>query len=263
MKVSLIVVTILTITQVFSQIPNSSFEYWEQNSTWEFPSGWITNNINFTFVSVTKVDSLTNGDFAMKVESKGASFEGFAPGYALCTFISNNSFDSLGFSYRIDSIESDANIEVIVSQLNGSKYQQVGYWTTNQVTSGIEILRMPIVLINTDSIKLEVRANSILMPTGWEGHAEIIVDNMNLGLISSIKYPAYEDDIILYPNPSNGFITVEDIEMNIPYQLCTLDGKVIKFGILTDKTIEIQNTGVFILKLKIKDNWISKKIVVE
>lgn len=209
MKLLLSLITVLILNPIFSQIPNSSFEDWYIENTLEVPLNWSTNNFNNGFVSVTKVESLTNGAHAMKVESKGLSFEGFAPGFAKTTFLPIQNIKNLELSYKIDSIEAGGNIEIIVSQLEGGEFQQLGYWTTNQKTSGIGYLQIPFNLINSDSLKIEIFANNHLTPTGYEGHAEIIVDELRMNLTSSTIKSSLKEEMIITPNPSTGIFILQ------------------------------------------------------
>ena len=57
------------------QIPNASFENWVIENNFETPEFWHTNNYSTNFTSVSKVDYLTEGNFAMKVKSNGPSLK--------------------------------------------------------------------------------------------------------------------------------------------------------------------------------------------
>lgn len=263
MKLIIVFISILVSTSIFSQIPNGSFENWKLENTLEIPENWSTNNALINFVSVTKVESLTDGDYAMKVESKGTSFEGYAPGIAKNTFIPTTSFNTLELSYKIDSIEAGGNIEIVVSQYSGNAYLQIGYWKGENMSTGIESLQLPLIPVNGDSIRIEVRANSQLSPLGYVGHSEIIVDMMDLSLTLSTINPSSYDDILLYPNPTNKKFTIKGVKKKSPYIIYNFEGRLVKSGLLEDNSIEIDNNGVFYLKLQVEDRWVTKKLVVE
>jgi len=263
MREIIVLISILITTPMFSQIPNGSFENWEQENSWEIPTNWQTNNAEMDFVSVTKVESLTDGDFAMKVESKGHSFEGYAPGIAQCAFMPSSSFNTLEISYTIDSIEGEGNIEIVVSQYSDSTYLQIAYWKQESITTGIQSLQLPLSPVNGDSLKIEVRANSQLTALGYEGHAEIIVDMMELSLTSSTTNSSLYEDVTLYPNPTNNKVTINGIKNKTPYLLYDSEGRLIKSGFLEDNSIEIDNSGVFNIRLQIEDVWIVKMIIVK
>jgi len=70
------------------------------------------------------------------------------------------------------------------------------------------------------------------------------------------------EDVTIYPNPSDGELFISGIEDNTPFQLYTLDGKIVKEGRISLNTFNIEVNGVFILKIKLMAGWIAKKIVV-
>lgn len=263
MKTILVILSVLTTTQLFSQIPNGSFESWEQKNTWEVPRYWSTNNADMDFVSVTKVESITDGDYAMKVESKGTSFEGFAPGIAQTSFKPATSFNTLEFSYQIDSIIAGGNIEIVVSQYIENAYVQIGYWKQETATSGIQFLQLPLNSVNEDSIKIVVRANSHLTELGYVGHADITVDKMDLSMTSSTTNHPSIDDVFIYPNPTNKQFTINRVKNNTPFLLYNFEGQLIKSGLLIDNIVEIDTPGEYNLILQIEDTWVVKKVVVK
>jgi len=268
MREIIVLISILITTPIFSQIPNGSFENWEQENSWEIPTNWQTNNAEMDFVSVTKVESLTDGDYAMKVESKGTSFEGYAPGIAQCAFMPSSSFNNIEISYTIDSIEGEGNIEIVASQNSDSTYLQIAYWKQESITTGIQSLQLPLSPVNGDSLKIEVRANSQLTALGYEGHAEIIVDMMELSLTSStINYSLY-DNITLYPNPFNNTLILCFPQIGQgKIELFTMEGrKVYSKRIENKNTIRINNiselkSGIYIIKLNSANYTTIRKII--
>ncbi len=252
---------LFTISHISAQIPNASFENWEQENTWEVPTNWTTNNDENNFISVTKVESLTDGDFAMKVETNGPSFEGLAPGIASCIFLPNGNSNTLEFSYRIDSLIAGGNVEAIILQLKNDHFNQIGYWKLDVVTQGIESLQIPLNSINSDSIKIEIRANSLLTPLGYEGYAEIIVDRLELELTSSSTNPK-KSKIKLFPNPSNGHFTIENCN-GCKYQAYNTNGKIVKQGVILDRQVEIDDVGIYSLYIQKSNYRIQKKVIVQ
>jgi hypothetical protein len=65
----------------------------------------------------------------------------------------------------------------------------------------------------------------------------------------------------IYPNPTNERVYIDGIDSEIEYQLCSLGGQIMKQGITYNKTINIENTGLYILKLKVDGIWIFKRII--
>lgn len=65
----------------------------------------------------------------------------------------------------------------------------------------------------------------------------------------------------LYPNPTNGIVFIDGINTDVEYELYSLSGQIIKQGMTTNRTVNIENNGFSILKLKVDGNWIFKRIV--
>lgn len=194
---------------IHAQIPNASFENWVIENNFETPEFWHTNNYSTNFTSVSKVDYLTEGNFAMKVKSNGPSFEGKAPGYAYCTFLPNAQYNFLELSYRIDLIVSEGSILVIVSQFEGADYKRIGTWTSETMTTQIEQAQLPFKLVNNDSVKVEIFAATKITSLGYEGYSEVIVDGMHLDIRSGIDTDVIDYTFQILPNPTSGMITIQ------------------------------------------------------
>jgi len=201
---------------VNAQIPNSSFEHWDSISGVEQPDGWNTNNMPH-FLAVTKVDKLIDGDYAMKVETNGISFEGKAPGWARCNFLAPSHINQISFNYKIDSIETPAEIEIVILQWHAGQLIQIAQWKSKSITHGIAILKLPMLQISSDTIVLEIKANSKLSSLGYEGYSEIILDNVtfdfsnsveNMHKINDIKFCNLVNDQLLLEFPMACNITI-------------------------------------------------------
>ena len=70
-----------------------------------------------------------------------------------------------------------------------------------------------------------------------------------------------EEKVKIYPNPTNERVYIDGIDSEIEYQLCALGGQIIKQGSTYNKTVNIENTGLYILKLKVDGIWIFKRII--
>lgn len=263
MKTIIFLSALLSSLPLLAQFPNASFENWEQQSTWEVPANWHTNNTEMGFVSVTKVESLTDGDYAMKVVNKGISFEGYDSGQANCTFLPSGSFNQLGLSCLIDSISGGASIDILISQYDGNQYEQIGSWHTEVTTSGIKDLAIPLSPINIDSLRIDIRSNSVLTATGQVGYAEIIVDNLSLSFTSSTVSEKGYDLFRIYPIPSTGWLTLSDLALGKRYKLHDTGGNLIEAGTLSSRSFYVKKDGLLILSIEIDDEWIHRKIMVK
>lgn len=69
------------------------------------------------------------------------------------------------------------------------------------------------------------------------------------------------DYIKIYPNPTTKQIWINGIDQDVAFELYSTTGKLIMKGFTNGKTIFIDDNGVFILRLKDKNNWNSKRVV--
>lgn len=65
----------------------------------------------------------------------------------------------------------------------------------------------------------------------------------------------------LSPNPTNERVYIDGIDSDIEYQLYNLNGQLIKQGTTYNKSVNLDNSGIFILKLKVDEYWIAKRVV--
>lgn len=245
MKTMLPILFMFISMTVFCQIPNDSFEEWKNENTWEIPIGWETNNED-GFISITKVTGLVNGDHSMKVESKGVSFEGFAPGVAKVRFLPDGAFNNLKLNYFVDSLITEGSIEVIVSQRDNGFYKKIGDWRTEDLSSNVEELMIPLVSLNQDSLEVLIIANTLLTALGYEGYSSVIVDDIDISLSASLNEGVEILKPQIYPNPSSGNIFISDCT-DCNYMLHDANGKLIRKGILATGKLEIATSGIYTL----------------
>lgn len=69
------------------------------------------------------------------------------------------------------------------------------------------------------------------------------------------------EKVIIYPNPTNGQVNIFGINSETEYELYTINGQVLKKGKTKNKKIELNNNGLFFIKLKVDENWVIKRIV--
>jgi len=262
MKALITILYIFFFCGLFAQIPNGSFENWETDLTDENPSHWTTNNVGPNFISVTKVMSLTDGLFAMKIKSRGPSFEGLGPGKVYCYLLPTNVYNTLSMTYRIDSLDTECNIEMIISQLNGQEEEQIGYWKRESVSNQDETLEIQLSKNVSDTLKIEIRANSRATPIGYSGHAEVVVDEMSLSYLSATNTEKKSEIMLFFPNPSTGSIFFKNLRHNSVFELYNIDGKLLKSGEITNELIHIQDEGAYILKYGTLDDWKVNKLIV-
>ena len=80
-------------------------------------------------------------------------------------------------------------------------------------------------------------------------------------LVTDVDDVTYEE-ISVYPNPTTGQILMDDLVSDIDYRLFDLQGRLIQQGVVTNSSLFIDHKGISILKLRIDDQWLTKKVVV-
>ncbi|HFD33048.1 MAG TPA: T9SS type A sorting domain-containing protein [Gammaproteobacteria bacterium] len=70
-----------------------------------------------------------------------------------------------------------------------------------------------------------------------------------------------KEKVKIYPNPTNEMVHIDGINTDVEYQLYSLSSQIIKQGTTTNKAIDLENAGFFILKVKVDGKWIIKSVV--
>ena len=227
---SIIILFLSEITE--SQIPNAGFEEWDSIAGIEEPVNWDTKNVE-KFISVEKVPYLTQGQYAIKVSSNGPSFEGTSSGMAKTRFKPLDIYNTLLADIKIDTIDS-GKVEIILNQIEGDKINQIGYWTKDTITNGINNIEIPVDYETLDTIEILIFAHNTPVPLGSIGYSEIIVDNMNFTNISSIE-EIKANDFFVFPNPSKDILSITfAVSFDGKFEIINNAGRIIK-------TYEIQN----------------------
>lgn len=70
-----------------------------------------------------------------------------------------------------------------------------------------------------------------------------------------------KEQLKLYPNPTSEVVYIDGINTEVEYQLYSLGGEIIKQGKTINRTINIENNGFYIVKLKVDGSWLAKRVV--
>ncbi len=83
----------------------------------------------------------------------------------------------------------------------------------------------------------------------------------NTGKIDAVN----ENKIYIYPNPTSGIITIHGNYDNARYELYEMSGRVIKKGILNENSLDasLLLPGMYFLKIALRDNWVTLKLIKE
>ncbi len=68
-------------------------------------------------------------------------------------------------------------------------------------------------------------------------------------------------EITVYPNPTSGLINIGGLDGETTYELYSVDGKQIQNGLTNNQSLFIETPGLYLLKIKVEDRWMVKKVV--
>lgn len=74
-----------------------------------------------------------------------------------------------------------------------------------------------------------------------------------------------KDEVVIYPNPSNGVFNIETKLESLTYQVISIQGKVLQTGVLNNNTLNLSSyaKGVYLLQLSSDTIRIIKKLVIQ
>jgi hypothetical protein len=67
--------------------------------------------------------------------------------------------------------------------------------------------------------------------------------------------------ILVYPNPTTNAVQIKGVTDAVEYELYTIDGRLVKKGITIDKSIQLEQPGLHLLKIKTGDFWTVKRVL--
>ena len=70
------------------------------------------------------------------------------------------------------------------------------------------------------------------------------------------------NEIEVFPNPSTGEFTIENLTDNTPYKVHDIAGRIVQQGLVQNNRIFIKPKGIYLLKLKVKNHWYVQKVIV-
>lgn len=111
---------------------------------------------------------------------------------------------------------------------------------------------------------LTAKANGTIKVKATTNDGSAKVDSLNIVISNQTNVlEINKNNIKIYPNPTNQIIYIEsDLKLS-DYKLKNIYGSVIEFGKLESNQKNIQNlsNGIYFLEMKIKDTWITFKII--
>ncbi len=196
-----------------AQIPNSNFEEWEVVDSIENLMYWQTNNFYVGYFPIIKIDNAIEGNYSMKVSTQAKDLYGNGswPGCARIKFVPTAYYQYMTASVQIDSIKMGAT-EIRLKQKGADGfYHKIGGWKRTTFTNGATTIWFPVEYIHLDTMSLEIWTFNRDQVFGGsnDGYSEITIDNLSFTNILSTDEPQAEPKLHIYPNPSNGLVTIQ------------------------------------------------------
>ena len=199
-----------------AQIPNADFELWEPASyipsePEEFPRHWMAPpHLGSQYYPIEKVNNPSMGQYAVLVKNTmpSPSSVGGAPGYLETTFAPTSQHFLLSMEVKYDSIVPPGRARIIA----GASGFSTTYWIDENITEEMETIQIEVVLPQAyNSLALYIEARGVYDPNygtppfngGYDGYAEIVVDNIVYENVVSSKEPLKEKEVQVFPNPAS------------------------------------------------------------
>ncbi len=186
----------------------TTFEDWETVGDFEIPVGWEVNNVYISDpVSVMEEEGYEGK--ALRLTSRGPTFEGFAPGTATAYFDLNLSVENFRFQYRVDSLIEGGFARVELYSSQDDYTELIGEWESAQLSDDFAEVTIPVPLSSEDyTMKVLLISGTTAGPLGFEGYTEWIIDNVVregvIGSTANIGELPFETT----PNPARDLIQV-------------------------------------------------------
>lgn len=264
---------------LLAQIPNADFELWELTSpfyTAEFPQQWDPPPmLGKQHYPLEKVSNPNMGQYAVLVKNNlpSPSSVGGAPGFLEVLFEPSSQHFRLSMEVRYDSLEPPGKAAIF---LRGGGLL-FAHWIDEQITEEMEVIHIEVELPEMFSFPLyfRIEARGVYNPDygtppfngGYDGYAEIIVDNIAYENIVSTEEVLKKKDVHIYPNPASDAIRLKN-ETGETIQLIHIfnqTGELIR-GIIPnggEPLIDIRelSTGIYWLEAKLAGKCIIKQFV--
>ena len=265
MKKSILsVIAFASITSSFNaQIPNASFETWNNMGTYENPDGWATLNDYTSVGSVYTVEKGTPGNPGasyLKITSKTMG-PTVANGIAVCGVLDPTTQQPIsGFAYNQQPVNFTGRWQhMIFGSSQGSLSAQLTRWdastnsriivaTANKTLTGMAMswtnFSIPFVYTDAqspDSCIIVLKASGT-NPTNLD---YLWVDNLTFsGDIAGLKTQTLFSELAIFPNPtSENFTLILDSKeaQSISYELISITGEIL----IVNKAEIIQGKNTF------------------
>ncbi|MCB9285896.1 MAG: T9SS type A sorting domain-containing protein [Lewinellaceae bacterium] len=199
-----------------AQIPNSDFELWVPDNPpsydEEYPQQWSQPPyLGPQHYPVEKVSNPNMGQYAMKVKNNlpTPSAVGGASWPMETTFMPSSEHFILSMEVRYDSIVPPGKAKI---EVRGPGGYRLTHWVDEEATGETETIHIEVALPEAfDQMALRIEPRGVYNPNygtppfngGYDGYAEIVVDNIVYENVVSSKEPLKEKEVQVFPNPAS------------------------------------------------------------
>lgn len=214
MKKPLCFAFLLTLCFTLAAQNTEGFEEWEYVGEWEVPVGWEVNNTFEVYPCSVKEEEAFSGQYALRLRSYGPSFEGYASGLAMRKFFITPDEALLALEVKADSLLPGGFAAIRVYSKADNYSTPIGNWQSEELTDDYEHLELQLETGSLpDSVLVVIESGTTLGPLGYEGYAEMVVDQLAfVRNVSAQEATIRNRAARIFPMPVREQATVELLE---------------------------------------------------
>lgn len=274
----------------FAQIPNNGFEAWTNTGSYQTPDNWDNLNqvtYNTNIYTCVKGAPGYSGSSYLFLNSKTVPGKGVVPGVAVSGKIDTVTFKpKSGFPFALrpqylsyymqympaDPVDS-SSVKVLLTKWNQplSKRDTVAFgasyfnamahsWFNN--STYLNYMNGD----NPDSAVIVISSSSTIPKNG----SYIYIDEMEFkGNVVGLNENHDSGNLSIYPNPSNGFVTIDFPDVysaNVLVTAYDFESKLIFEKNFQNSSVNIDTSdwrkGLYCIQFKNENNFITKKLII-
>ena len=300
MKNLILLLLIITAFQVHAQIPNASFENWDNSAGYNVPVGWDNMNAMTSPMSVYTCMKGTPGNAGtsyLKLVSQTVSGMGVMPGVAvlgvmdMTNMSAPTSMSGVPFTQRPQTLTGmnqymasgtdKGYMSVILTKWNSAMNKRDTIATAWRALFGMQMswssFQMPLTYTSTanpDSMMMIMSASGATPASNSYLYVDTLAFSGSVAGATGITSPSEGQTVMeVYPNPSSTTMTLLfNIQQNITVdiQIVDLTGRIItaieKHNLIDSRyTIHTSDfaKGAYFVKVEANGSTLTKKIVIE
>jgi len=272
----LVLFAFLCATISAQNIQNGNFEDWEMVGETLEPTGWETSNHSDNSeipLSAHQTENACQGQFALKLTSTAPSLEGPGPGFAR-QFVDLDepaTSATITFLYAADTLLDGAFGLISLRGISASGKTPIMVasetFDINELTSGCVSATLTIdAAIPFNQLLIEMRAEPYETGFSTEGLSVIRIDNIELGVSTSVNEHDLSGQISTMPNPTRGILHLQHENLRITdIQLMDISGKLLQQIPVTSQSIDLGAwpSGTYLIRVIAEEGVAVKKVVKE